>query len=393
MSSDGFGTRAIHGGQQPDPITGAVVTPISLATTFVQKSPGLHTGFEYSRTGNPTRAAFEACIASIENAKYGLAFASGSATTVTIIQSLAAGDHVITIDDVYGGTNRYFNRVAKVHSHLEFSFIDFTQDGAFEAAIKPNTKLVWLETPTNPTLKIVDIEAISKVAKQHGITVVVDNTFASPYIQNPLDLGADIVVHSVTKYLGGHSDVVMGVLATSNDALYEKLKFLQNSIGAVPAPFDCYMALRGVKTLHLRMREHSKNAQAVAEFLESHPAVERVIYPGLPSHPQHAIAKKQMRAFGGMITFFLKGGIDESRIFLENLHLFALAESLGAVESLAEHPAIMTHAAVPAEQRKLLGISDNLIRLSVGVEELTDIMGDLKHALHKVQQGPAIVPL
>jgi len=398
MSSDGFGTRAIHAGQQPDPITGAVCVPISLATTFVQKSPGVHTGYEYSRTGNPTRAAFEANIASIENGKYGLAFASGSATTVTIINTLKHGDHVITIDDVYGGTNRYFNKVANVVSHIEFSFIDFHKPGAFESAIKPNTKLVWLETPTNPTLKIVDIEAIARTAHQHNLIVVVDNTFASPYIQNPLDLGADIVVHSVTKYLGGHSDVVMGVLVTNNDELYTKLKFLQNSIGAIPAPFDCYMALRGVKTLHLRMREHSVNAQAVAEYLESHPAVEKVIYPGLKSHPQHDIAKKQMRAFGGMITFFLRGGLHESRVFLEHLKLFALAESLGAVESLAEHPAIMTHAAVPAEQRAILGISDNLIRLSIGVEDLKDIVGDLKAALQAVTERrpsntAAVVPL
>jgi cystathionine gamma-lyase len=379
-----FGTKAIHAGVQPDPITGAVTTPISLATTFVQKSPGVHTGYEYSRTGNPTRAAFEANIAGIENARYGLAFASGSAATVTIINMLSSGDHVITVDDVYGGTNRYFNRVATPANNMSFSMVDFCAPGAIEAAITPKTKLMWIETPTNPTLKVVDIRNAARIAKQHNIICVVDNTFASPYLQNPLDLGADIVVHSVTKYLGGHSDCVMGVLATNREDIYTKLKFLQNAIGAVPAPFDCYMALRGVKTLHLRMRQHCSNAMAVAKFLESHPLVDRVLYPGLPSHPQHNIAKSQMRDFGGMVTFFIKGGIDESRAFLENLDLFALAESLGAVESLAEHPAIMTHAAVPPEQRKLLGISDSLIRLSVGVEDIEDILDDLKHALSKV---------
>jgi cystathionine gamma-lyase len=383
-TSSGFGTRAIHSGQHPDPITGAVTVPISLATTFVQKSPGLHTGYEYSRTGNPTRAAFEANIAGIENARYGLAFASGSAATVTIINMLSSGDHVITVDDVYGGTNRYFNRVATPANNMSFSMVDFCAPGAIEAAITPKTKLMWIETPTNPTLKVVDIKNAARIAKQHNIICVVDNTFASPYLQNPLDLGADIVVHSVTKYLGGHSDCVMGVLATNREDIYTKLKFLQNAIGAVPAPFDCYMALRGVKTLHLRMRQHCSNAMTVAKFLESHPLVDRVLYPGLPSHPQHNIAKTQMRDFGGMVTFFIKGGIEESRAFLENLNLFALAESLGAVESLAEHPAIMTHAAVPAEQRKALGISDSLIRLSVGVEDIEDILNDLKTALSKV---------
>jgi len=382
--SSGFATRAIHAGTVPDPITGAVVTPISLATTFVQKSPGEHTGYEYSRTGNPTRAAFEANVAAIENAKYGLAFASGSAATVTIINMLSSGDHVITVDDVYGGTNRFFSRVATPVSNITFSFVDFLKPGAVEAAIKENTRLLWIETPTNPTLKIVDIRAAAEIAKKNNLILVVDNTFASPYLQNPLDLGADIVVHSVTKYLGGHSDVVMGVIATNSESHYMKLKFLQNSIGAIPAPFDCYLALRGVKTLHLRMREHSRNALAVAQFLEDHPAVERVIYPGLPSHPQHELAKKQMKAGGGMITFFIKGGLAESRIFLENLRLFALAESLGAVESLAEHPAIMTHASVPPAQRAALGISDSLVRLSVGVEELEDIMADLKTALGKI---------
>lgn len=344
-------------------------------------------GYEYSRTGNPTRAAFEECIAKVEHAKYALAFASGSATTATVIHMLNAGDHVISVDDVYGGTNRYFNKVARPSMGLDFTMIDFSDPSALEAAIKPNTKMVWLETPTNPTLKIVDITAISAIAHKHNLIVVADNTFASPFLQSPIDLGADIVVHSCTKYIGGHSDVVMGVLATSNDEYYTKLKFLQNSIGAVPAPFDCYMALRGMKTLHLRMREHSKNAAAVATFLESHEGVESVIYPGLTSHPQHELAKRQMRGFGGMITFFIKGGLAESRVFLESLRLFALAESLGAVESLAEHPVIMTHASVPPEQRKLLGISDSLIRLSVGCEDLPDILADLTNAFEAVKKA------
>jgi len=313
-----------------------------------------------------------------------LAFASGSAATVTIINLLASGDEVVSIDDVYGGTQRYFNRVATPNAGIKFKFVDFTKEGQLEAAIGPKTKLIWIETPTNPTLKIADIRAAVAIAKKHKIIVVVDNTFMSPYYQRPLELGVDLVVHSVTKYLGGHSDVLMGVIATNSFELYDRLKFLQNSIGAIPSPFDCYMGLRGVKTLHLRMEAHSKNAQKIAEFLENHPKVTRVLYPGLPSHPQHAIAKKQMSGFGGMITFFLKGGLKESRIFLENLRIFVLAESLGAVESLAEHPAIMTHASVPPEQRKTLGISDNLVRLSVGVENVEDLLADIKHGLDAI---------
>ena len=386
-STAGFGTRCIHAGQAPDPITGAVVTPISLATTFAQSSPGQHTGYEYSRTGNPTRAAFEAAIAAVEGAAYGLAFASGSATTATIVSMLQAGDHIISVDDVYGGTNRYFNRVAKPTMSIDISFVDFNQPAALESAITPRTKMIWLETPTNPTLKVMDIVATARTASQHNLLLVVDNTFASPALQQPLALGADIVVHSVTKYIGGHSDVVMGVLATNSQQLYTKLKFLQNAIGAVPAPFDCYMALRGLKTLHLRMRQHCVNALAVAQFLQSHALVDRVIYPGLPSHPQYDIAQRQMSGSGGMITFFLHGGLDESRVFLSSLRLFALAESLGAVESLAEHPAIMTHAAVPAEQRVLLGISDGMVRLSVGVEDVDDIVADLKQALDAVEKA------
>eukprot|EP00455_Lapot_gusevi_P013053 TRINITY_DN1629_c0_g1_i1.p1 TRINITY_DN1629_c0_g1~~TRINITY_DN1629_c0_g1_i1.p1 ORF type:complete len:391 (+),score=157.33 TRINITY_DN1629_c0_g1_i1:74-1246(+) len=382
---EGFGTIAIHAGDQIEPRTGAVCTPISLATTYVQESPGEHRGFEYSRTNNPTRFTMEKCLATLEHAQYGLAFASGSAATGTLINMLKSGDHVISIDDVYGGTQRFFRRVAAPCYGVEFSFVDFTVEGALEAAFTEKTKMVWCETPTNPTLKIADIEKVAKLAKQHNCLLVVDNTFASPYFQTPLDLGADIVVHSITKYINGHSDVVMGFVATSNTEVYEKLKFLQNSLGAVPAPFDCYMVLRGVKTLHVRMRQHEQNAIAVAQFLNSHPKVERTVFPGLESHPQHEIAKKQMRGFGGMITFYLKGGLVQSRQFLEALKLFVCAESLGAVESLAEHPAIMTHASVPAEQRRELGISDNMVRLSIGIEDIADIIHDLSTALDAVQ--------
>jgi len=313
-----------------------------------------------------------------------LAFASGSAATVSITNLLKSGDHAVVCDDVYGGTNRYFSRVASPQMSINFSLTDLTKPNSFTDAITPQTKMVWLETPTNPTLKLLDIKAICEEAHKHNIFVVVDNTFMSPYFQNPLTLGADIVVHSVTKYINGHSDVVMGVLATNNEELFNRLKFLQNSIGAVPSPFDCYLALRGIKTLSVRMKQHTLNATQVALFLEKHPKVEKVIYPGLPSHPQHELAKRQMTGFGGMITFFLRGGIAESRMFLENLKLFALAESLGAVESLAEHPAIMTHASVPPEQRLKLGISDSLIRLSIGIEDVEDIIGDLTNAFAAV---------
>jgi len=380
-----FATNAIHAGQSPDPTTGAVMTPISLATTFQQASPGVHKGYEYSRTGNPTRTAYEKCIAALEKATYGLAFASGSSVTASIINTLTSGDHVISVDDVYGGTNRYFRKVAAPANNIQFSLVDFNDEQAFRAAFQPRTKLVWLETPTNPTLKVVDIKKSAEIAHEHGAILVVDNTFLSPYFQNPLELGADIVVHSVTKYINGHSDVVGGVLATNSEDLYTRLKFLQNSIGAVPAPFDCFMVLRGIKTLHLRMRQHEQNAFAVAKLLESSDKVERVAYPGLPSHPNHEIASRQQKGFGGMVTFWLKGGIEQSRQFLERLELFALAESLGGVESLAEHPVIMTHASVPAEERKKLGISDNLCRLSVGVEDVEDILSDLKNALDAVK--------
>jgi len=388
----GFGTRAIHAGQPADAQSGAVCVPISLATTYVQESPGRPKGgFEYSRSGNPTRNAFEACIAALEGGDHGLAFGSGLACTSTIINMLAAGDHIIATDDVYGGTNRYFSKVAAPFSGLTTSLVDFSDLKNVEAAITAKTKLIWMETPTNPTLKISDIKACCDLAHSGGrdIIVVVDNTFMSPYFQQPLKLGADIVMHSVTKYLNGHSDVVMGMAVTSKPAIYSRLRYLQNAIGGVPSPFDCYMAMRGVKTLHLRMREHATNAMAVARYLEANPLVDRVIYPGLASHPQHELAKRQMSGFGGMITFFLKGGLKESRVFLENLHLFVCAESLGAVESLAEHPAIMTHASVPPEQRVKLGISDSMIRLSVGVEDLDDILGDLKGAFAAIPEAAA----
>lgn len=386
--NEGFGTRAIHVGQEPDPHSGAVITPISLSTTFAQRSPGVKFPgeFEYSRSGNPTRKALEECLASLEHGKFGLTFASGLGATNTLLALLSHGDHVVCVDDVYGGTQRLFRRIAAPASGLEFDFVDFNKEGALEAAIRPDgkTKLIWLETPTNPTLKLLDIRKTAEIAHRHKCIFVVDNTFMSPYFQNPLDLGADIVLHSCTKFINGHSDVVMGALLLNDAELYQRLKFLQNGMGAVPSPFDCFLVLRGLKTLHLRMSAHQQNAFKLALFLESHSKVERVIYPGLPSHPQHELAKKQMKGFGGMITIFLRGGIIQSRAFLENLKYFALAESLGGVESLAEHPAIMTHASVPAEERQKLGISDTLVRLSVGVEDVDDLLRDLRCALDAV---------
>ena len=384
-ASSGFGTRCIHGGQSADPITGAVVTPISLATTYVQRSPGVHSGYEYSRTANPTRQTFEAAMASVESGQFALAFASGSATTATITAMLKSGEHIVSVDDVYGGTNRYFSQVAMPSANVSTTFVDFSDLDAVEKAIRPNTRILWLETPTNPTLKVADIAAAARLSKRHGCLLVVDNTFASPALQTPLTIGADIVVHSVTKYLGGHSDVVMGVAVMRDEQLFSRLKFLQNAIGAVPAPFDCYMALRGLKTLHLRVRAHSANALAIAQFLERRPEVALVVYPGLVSHPQHQIAKKQMRdGFGGIVTLHLHGGLEHSRVFLSALKLFACAESLGAVESLADHPAIMTHASVPKEQRRALGISDSMVRLSVGVEDVDDLLADLSSALSAI---------
>jgi len=381
----GFATKAIHFGQPPDPTTGAVMVPISLSSTFQQKSPGEHQGFEYARTSNPTRLAFERCVAALEGGKYGLAFGSGLAATATLLHLLKPGDHVVCIDDVYGGTNRYFNRICAPHSGITFSMCDVNQPAALQAALTPATRLLWLETPTNPTLKLADIRAVCAAAHAHNVLVCVDNTFASPYCQQPLVLGADLVLHSVTKYLNGHSDVVMGVVVCSDEQLYQRLKFLQNGIGAIPSPFDSYLALRGLKTLHIRMREHERNALVVASFLETHAKVERVLYPGLPSHPQHELAKRQMKSFGGMITFYLRGTLVHARQFLETLRVFALAESLGGVESLVDHPVIMTHASVPADQRAKLGISDNLCRLSVGIEDVDDLVADLKYAFDHVK--------
>lgn len=378
----GFSTRAIHAGQAPDPTTGAIMTPVYLTSTYVQESPGVHKGWEYTRTHNPTRSAYGKCLANLEGGKHGFAFASGCAATTTVMHLLKGGDHVIAMDDMYGGTFRLFDKILK-HDGMEFSFVDLTKVENFEKAVKPNTKLVWLETPTNPTLKLVDIKKIAAIAKSKGILVAVDNTFMSPYFQRPLELGADIVVHSATKYIGGHSDIVSGIAVVSRDDLAERMAFLSNGIGATLSPFDSFMCLRSLKTLPLRMRAHQSNAMAVAKFLESHPKVEKVLYPGLESHPQHALAKEQMHGFGGMITFYIKGGLNSARKFLENVNVFSLAESLGGVESLIEHPAIMTHASVPPETRKVLGIDDSLIRLSVGVEDLEDLLADLKAAFDK----------
>jgi cystathionine gamma-lyase len=378
----GRGTLAIHAGQSPDPSTGAVMVPIYATSTYAQSSPGEHQGFEYSRTHNPTRFAYERCIAGLEGGTRGYAFASGLAATSTLLELLDTGDHVVAMDDVYGGTFRLFERVRRRSAGLDFSWVDLTDPAKFEAAIRPNTKMVWIETPTNPLLKIVDIDAIAKIAKKHGLLVVVDNTFSSPMVQRPLEHGADVVMHSATKYLNGHSDMVGGILVVGDNAeLAEKLAFLQNSIGAVQGPFDSFLALRGLKTLHLRMRAHCDNALALAQWLEKQPAIERVVYPGLASHPHHALAKRQMDGFGGIVTIFVKGGLEASKRFCERTELFTLAESLGGVESLVNHPAIMTHASIPPDRRAQLGLFDNLVRLSVGVEDLGDLEADLSAAL------------
>lgn len=379
-TQQGFGTLAIHAGQVPDPQTGAVMTPIYQTSTYAQESPGKHRGYEYSRTDNPTRTAYQACVAALEGAKHALAFSSGLATTDAILHTLKPGDHVLCCDDVYGGTFRIFDKVYQ-RMGIEFSFVDLLDLKKAEAAFRPNTKLLWLESPTNPMLKILDISALTALARKKGVISVVDNTFMSSYFQKPLSLGADIVVHSITKYMNGHSDVVGGILATSHTRLYEELKFIQNAVGAVPAPMDCFLVMRGLKTLHVRMERHASNAMTLARYLEKHPKVDRVIYPGLESHPQHSVACQQMSGFGGMITFFIKGGLDQARSFLEKVRLFTLAESLGGVESLIEHPAIMTHASIPAETRKQLGIHDNLIRISVGIEDIADLIADFEQAL------------
>ena len=377
-----LGTLAIHGGQSPDPSTGAVMPPIYATSTYAQSSPGVHQGFEYSRTHNPTRFAYERCVATLEGGSRGYAFASGMAATSTVLELLDSGDHVIAMDDIYGGTYRLFERVRRRSAGLDFSFVDLTDAAAFEAAIRPETKMVWIETPTNPMLKIVDIEAVSAIARKRGLRVVVDNTFASPILQRPLQLGADLVMHSATKYLNGHSDMVGGMVVVGDDTeLAEQMAFLQNSIGAVQGPFDSFLALRGLKTLHLRMKAHCENAQALAEFLQTHPAIEKVIYPGLPSHPQHELAKRQMDGSGGIISIVLKGDFEAAKQLCENTRLFTLAESLGGVESLINHPAVMTHASIPVERRNLLGISEGLVRLSVGVEAVEDMKADIGEAL------------
>jgi len=377
-----FATLAIHGGQSPEPATGAVMPPIFTSSTYIQESPGVHKGFEYSRSHNPTRFAWERAVASLEGGKQGLAFASGMAATSTIMELLDTGDHVIAMDDLYGGTFRLFDKVRGRSAGLNFSYVDLADLSAVEAAITPKTRMIWIETPSNPMLKLVDIKAVAAIAKKHNMIVVVDNTFATPYNQRPLEMGADIVMHSATKYLNGHSDMVGGIAVVGdNDELVEKMLFLQNSVGAVAGPFDSYLALRGVKTLALRMKHHNQAAMELAQWLEQHPQVEKVIYPGLTSHPQHELAKQQMSGFGGMISILLKGDLEKARRFLETVEIFALAESLGGVESLIEHPAIMTHASIPKENREKLGILDNFVRISVGIEDLDDLKADLDKAL------------
>ena len=378
----GLGTRAIHAGQSPDPSTGAVMTPIYATSTYVQSSPGVHQGFEYSRSHNPTRFAYERCVAALEGGTQGYAFASGLAATSTVLDMFDSGSHVICMDDVYGGTYRLFERVRRRSAGFDFDCVDLGDMDALAAAVKPNTRMIWCETPTNPMLKIVDIARLAEFARARGIVLAVDNTFSSPILQRPLEHGAHLVMHSATKYLNGHSDMVGGMIVVGDDAeLAEKMTFLQNAVGGVQGPFDSFLALRGLKTLHLRMRAHCESALQLAQWLESHPAIEKVIYPGLASHPQHALAKRQMDGFGGMISIVLKGGLEAARRFMERTELFACAESLGGVESLVNHPAIMTHASVPAERRAALGISDALVRLSVGVEDVGDLRAELDAAL------------
>lgn len=381
-----FATRTIHGGQAPEPVTGAVMPPIFTSSTYVQKSPGEHTGFEYSRSHNPTRFAWERSVADLEGGSNGYAFASGLAAMSTVLELLDAGDHVVAMDDLYGGSYRLFERVRKRSAGLEFSYVDLTDLDAFKATLTDKTRMIWLETPTNPMMKLADIAVLAEVAHAHNpeIIVAVDNTFATPYNQRPLELGADLVVHSATKYLNGHSDMVGGIAVVSHTRpdLAEQMTFLQNAVGAIAGPFDSYLALRGVKTLALRMRQHNEASLEIAKWLEKHPRVAKVIHPGLESHPQHDLAAKQMvGGFGGMLSIFVDGGLEEARRFLETVKIFALAESLGGVESLIEHPAIMTHASIPKETREQLGIHDNFIRISVGIEDTQDLIADLEQAL------------
>ncbi len=378
----GFGTKAIHAGQQPDPTTGAVMTPIYQTSTYAQESPGKHKGYAYARGKNPTRSALEACLAALENATHGLAFSSGMGATDAVIKMLRPGDEVITGNDLYGGTYRMFTKVFANYG-IKFHFIDLSNPTNINSYVNDKTKLLWIETPTNPTMQIIDIQACGVIAKQHKLIYAVDNTFASPYLQNPLDLGADIVMHSVTKYIGGHSDLVIGALLTSDDSLYEQLAFIHNSCGATPGPMDSFLALRGIKTLHLRMKAHCANGRIIAEFLKTHPKIEKVYWPGFTDHPNHEIAKQQMRDFGGMISIVLKNAtIEDTFTFASSFEVFTLAESLGGVESLINHPATMTHASIPKAEREAAGVVDNLLRLSVGVEDINDLLNDLKRVLN-----------
>ncbi len=379
-----FATRAIHAGQEPDPTTGAVMTPIYATSTYVQESPGKHKGFDYARSINPTRLAYEKCIADLESGTRGFAFASGLAAMSTVLELLDSGSHVVVSDDLYGGTFRLFDKVRKRSAGLEFTYVDLTDASRFEKAIKDNTRMVWIETPSNPLLKIIDLEAIAKIAREHKILSVSDNTFATPWIQRPIEFGFDIVVHSATKYLNGHSDLVSGVAVVSDKELGDRMWFLQNSVGAIAGAFDSFLVLRSLKTLALRMERHCANALEIARWLEEQPQVEKVMYPGLKSHPQHDLARTQMRGFGGMVSIVLKTDLAGTKRFLENTHLFALAESLGGVESLINHPALMTHASVPKEKRDELGVGDSLVRLSVGVEDLRDLIDDLQFAFEAI---------
>ena len=389
MSTDSrhrFDTLAIHAGQSPDPTTGAIMTPVYLTSTYVQDGPGEHKGFEYSRTHNPTRFALQDCLAALEGARHGLCFASGLAATDAILHLLDAGDHVLVSDDVYGGTFRIFDKVFR-RLGLEFSYVDMSDPAAIEAGFRKSTRMVWAESPTNPMLKLVDLAGLAAAAKAHGAISVVDNTFATPYFQRPLELGVDVVAHSTTKYLNGHSDVVGGAALTSDEGIFDRLRFLQNAVGGVSSPFDSFLVLRGLKTLHVRMERHAANALAVARFLEAHSQVEKVTYPGLESHPQHALAMRQMKGGGGMLTFVLRGGLEAARAFLKAVKVFACAESLGGVESLIEHPAIMTHASVPAETRERLGIADGFIRVSCGIEHVEDLVEDLERGFAAAKRG------
>tara|TARA_B100000965_G_scaffold396790_1_gene412240 strand:+ start:431 stop:1597 length:1167 start_codon:yes stop_codon:yes gene_type:complete len=383
-NKQGFETRAIHAGQEPDPTTGAIMTPIYTSSTYVQESPGVHKGYDYSRSINPTRKALEACIADLEGSSFGYAFASGMSASATILELLNSGDHVIAMDDLYGGTYRLFENVRKRSAGLDFTFCDLSDASSLESALNEKTRMIWIETPTNPLLKIADLEIISKFANENNLISVCDNTFCSPFVQNPIEFGFDIVVHSATKYLNGHSDLIGGVVVCSDkkEELANELLYLQNAVGSIMNPFDSFLLLRSLKTLPVRMERHCSNAFEIASYLESHQAIEKVIYPGLKSHPQHDIAKKQMREFGGMISIVLKGGLDSATKFLEKTEIFSLAEILGGVESLIEHPAIMTHASIPKEVREEIGISDGLVRLSVGIEAIEDLIEDIDKSLN-----------